>query len=107
MRSLTRILVSCVALTAIVPVLSGCAGIVVAGAGAGALMLTDRRLSEVYLADEGIEIRSEKRIGEKFGDKVHVNVTSFNRSVLLTGEVPDAETKDGIEKLVLSSSEIK
>jgi osmotically-inducible protein OsmY len=50
--------------------------------------------------DEGIELRSNNRISERFGDRVHVSVTSFNRSVLLTGEAPDAKTKDDIEKIV-------
>lgn len=87
--------------------LGGCVEMAVVGAGAGALMLTDRRISETYLADEGIELRANNRIGEKFGDRVHVNVTSYNRTVLLTGEVPDTETRDAVEKLATSVNEVR
>lgn len=89
------------------PSLAGCFGAIAVGAGAGTLMLADRRISETYLADEGIEIRAANRIREQYGDKVHVNVTSYNRTVLLTGEVPDAPTKEAVEKLVSSVNEIR
>lgn len=87
--------------------LTGCVEMAVVGAGTGVLMATDRRLSETYLADEGIEIRAANRIGEKFGDKVHVNVTSYNRTLLLTGEVPDADTREAVEKLATSVTDVK
>ena len=87
-------------LAAALPLLAGCFGAAVVGAGAGVLMITDRRSPETYVMDEGIELRGANRIGEKFGDRVHVNVTSFNRTVLLTGEVPDAAAKAEVEKLV-------
>lgn len=89
------------------PTLAGCFGAIAVGAGAGTLMLADRRISETYLADEGIEIRAANRIREQFGDKVHVNVTSYNRTVLLTGEVPDAATKEAVEKVAASVNEIR
>ena len=57
--------------------------------------------------DEGIELRAVNRINERFGDKVHVNVTSFNRSVLLTGEVPDAAARAAVEKIVLSVANVR
>jgi osmotically-inducible protein OsmY len=95
-------------LTALAGLLAGCVGAVAVGAGAGTLMATDRRISEVYLADEAIEIRTANAIGQQLGDKVHVNGTSYNRMLLLTGEVPDAATKDLVEKIVIAnSSEIK
>jgi osmotically-inducible protein OsmY len=94
-------------LAALVPVLSGCFGAAAVGVGAGALMVADRRLSETYLADEGIEIRAANRISEKYGDRVHVNVTSYNRMVLLSGEVPDAATKAEIEKIAAGVPNVK
>lgn len=94
-------------LAALVPVLSGCFGAAAVGVGAGALMVADRRLSETYLADEGIEIRAANRISEKFGDRVHVNVTSYNRMVLLSGEVPDAAAKAEIEKIAAGVPNVK
>ena len=95
-----------VALSVLIPALAGCFGAVAVGAG-GALMLTDRRVSETYLADEGIEIRAANRIGERFGDKAHVNVTSYNRMVLLTGEVPDAAAKSEAEKILATVPNVK
>jgi osmotically-inducible protein OsmY len=64
-------------------------------------MIVDRSAAGNLLADEGIELRAGNRINEKFGDKVHVNVTSYNRMLLLTGEVPDAGIKADIEKLAV------
>lgn len=102
-----RKLVTWTLLVAIVPSLAGCFGVAAVGMGAGALMLADRRPSETYLTDEGIEIRSSKSINEKYGDRVHFNVTSYNRAVLITGEVPDAATKADIEKIVAGKPNVK
>jgi osmotically-inducible protein OsmY len=96
-----------VALTALIPVLAGCFGAVAVSAGAGALVLSDRRISETYLTDEGIEIRIGNRVREQFGEKVHVNATSYNRMVLLTGEVPDLATKAEVEKIASLAPNVK
>lgn len=103
MKTPTR-LVSLLLVAALGLPLAGCVEMAVVGAGAGALMVSDRRMSEVYVADEGIEIRAAKALNEKYGDRVHVNVTSYNRTVLLTGEVADADTRDAVEKVVTSAS---
>jgi osmotically-inducible protein OsmY len=96
------------ALAAALPQLAGCAaGAVAVGAGAGALMVSDRRTSETYLGDQGIEIRAANRIDERFGAKAHVNVTSYSRAVLLTGEAPDAATKTEIEKIVAAVPDVR
>lgn len=87
--------------------LQGCVELAVVGAGAAALSAVDRRTTGVQVDDEGIELRATNRIGERFGDKVHVNVTSFNRSVLVTGEVPDANTRAEIEKIVLATPNVR
>ncbi len=94
-------------LAALAPVLAGCFGAAAVGVGAGALSYADRRLTEVQLTDEGIEIRAVNRVAEKYGDRVHLNVTSYNRTVLLTGEVPDAATRADIEKLVSGVANVK
>lgn len=94
-------------LAALVPVLAGCVGAAAVGVGAGALMFTDRRQAEVQVTDEGIEIRAANRISEKYGSNAHVNVTSYNRSVLLTGEVPEDAAKSAIEKIVASVPNVK
>lgn len=94
-------------LAALVPALSGCFGAAAVGVGAGALVFADRRATEVQVTDEGIELRAGNRISEKYGSNTHVNVTSYNRTVLLTGEVPDAAAKSNIEKLVAEVQNVK
>lgn len=91
----------------VAPLLGGCFGAVAVGAGAGVLMATDRRASEVYLADEGTEIRAAARINEKYGDRAHVNTTSYNRTVLITGEAPDEAAKADIERIVAGLPNVK
>jgi len=95
------------ALVICIPLLGGCVGAAVVGAGAGALMIADRRTSEVYIADQGLELRANSRISEKYGDKVHVNATSYNRMMLLTGEVPTAEIKADVEKIAAGVTDVK
>jgi len=95
------------ALALCMPMLAGCFGAAVVGVGAGALMLVDRRNSETYISDEGLEIRAASRIGDKYGDKVHVNVTSYNRMVLLTGEAPTEAIKADVEKLAAGVPNVK
>ena len=87
-------------LATLTPILAGCFGATALGVGAGVMIAADRRPTETYLTDEGIEVRSGNRIGEKFGNRAHVSVTSYNRSVLLTGEAPDAAAKAEAERLV-------
>jgi osmotically-inducible protein OsmY len=82
------------------PLLQGCVGVAAVGAGAAVLSYQDRRTSGVQIDDEGIELRASNRVSERFGDKAHINITAFNRSVLLTGEVPDAKARDEVEKIV-------
>jgi osmotically-inducible protein OsmY len=86
---------------AMVPQLQGCFPMVAAGAGTAALSVIDRRTTGTQVEDEGIELRASNRIGERYGDKVHASVTSFNRGVVLTGEAPDESTRVAIEKIVL------
>ena len=87
-----------------VPFLSGCALLVAAGVatgvGTGVAMSNDRRTSGIFVEDEGIEMKSGRRISEKYGSNVHINVTSYNRNVLLTGEAPSDAAKADIGNLV-------
>jgi osmotically-inducible protein OsmY len=91
------------ALAALLPALwlAGCAPVLVGAGAAGALSMSeDRRSSGAQLDDQSIEWRASSRIGDRFGSKVHVNVTSYNRAALLTGEVPDERTRGEVESLV-------
>jgi len=91
-----------IALLALLPalLLHGCVGMAVVGAGSAAVSAMDRRTTGVQIEDERIELVSSNRCGEKFGDKAHINITSYNRNVLLTGEVVDAAARDEVEKIV-------
>jgi osmotically-inducible protein OsmY len=86
------------------PFLSGCAllvaGGLATGVGTGVAVSQDRRTSGTFVEDEAIEVKSNRRISENLGGKVNINVTSFNRNVLLTGEAPTLELKKQAEKLV-------
>jgi osmotically-inducible protein OsmY len=81
--------------------LAGCAPLIVGGAAVGtALMVTDRRTSGAQIDDEAIELRSGARLREAFGERAHINVTSYNRQVLLTGEVPNDAARQQAEQIV-------
>ncbi len=78
-------------------VLSACVPAVVAvGVGAGVLVATDRRSTGAQVDDEAIERKVVDTINARWPDNVHVNATSFNGVVLLTGEVPTAALSDDI-----------
>lgn len=81
--------------------LAGCAPLIVGGAAVGtAMMVTDRRTSGVQIDDETIELRAVARLNEAFGDRAHVNVSSYNRQVLLTGEAPTDAMRQQAEQVV-------
>ena len=78
------------------------------GMGAGAVMsAADRRTTGAQVEDEGIELKTSGRIGERYGDRVHVDVTAFNRAVLLTGEAPEERIKADIEKIALAVPNVR
>ena len=87
--------------------LQGCVEMAVVGAGAAALSAADRRATGAQIDDEGIELRATNRVSERFGDKVHVNIISYNRSVLVVGEVPDAKAKAEIEKIISGTANVR
>lgn len=84
----------------LVGALSACAPLVIGGAVVGSLLAVDRRTSGTQIEDEGIELRGTSRIREHVGDRVHVNITSYNRQVLLTGEVPSAQDKQLVQQVM-------
>ena len=88
--------------------LSACTALVLGGAVAGvAMVATDRRTSGAQLEDEAIEIRAASRLKDKFGERGHFNVTSFNRRVLLTGEVAGEADKLAAEQLVFQVDNVR
>lgn len=80
--------------------LQGCLALAAGGTVVGTLAATDRRTLGAQTEDRAIMIKGETRIGKLVGDAGHVNVNSFNRKVLLTGEVRDAQMKDSAEREV-------
>ncbi|QWD90806.1 BON domain-containing protein [Polynucleobacter sp. MWH-Braz-FAM2G] len=80
--------------------LSACAVVAVGGVAAGASIMADRRTPAVQAIDKGIELEAENALAKRFGDSAHINVTSFNQKVLLTGEVKDADIKNDADAYV-------
>jgi osmotically-inducible protein OsmY len=87
--------------------LHGCELALLGGGAAAITAIEDRRTSGTMLDDDGIETRVRRAVRERYGENTRVNVTSFNRSVLLTGEVPNEASRAEIEKIVLSNANVR
>ena len=88
--------------------LAACVPLVIGGAMVGGTMMAiDRRTSGAQLEDEGIELRAASRIRTNIGDRVHVNVTSYNRQVLVTGEVPNEQDKQAVGQIVTQVENVR
>ena len=86
--------------------LQGCFPLAAVGVGATALAVDDRRTAGVYLEDENVEWKARALLLQRFKD-THVNVTSFNLHVLLTGEVADEKTKGEIAEAIRGIASVK
>jgi osmotically-inducible protein OsmY len=87
---------------------SGCAPLVVgAAAVGGTAVATDRRPTDVQLLDEHIEWTASKQIGPKIGNQGHVNIASFNKQILLTGETTTEPLRAEVEKIAAGVSDAK
>lgn len=92
---------------ALMPVLTGCAAVAVGGAAAtGMLVAEDRRTVGTITEDQGIELKAASRIEEKVRD-AHINITSYNRAVLLTGEVPTEAAKADAERIARAVENVR
>lgn len=78
--------------------LQGCVVLAVGGAVMGTLAATDRRTFGAQTEDKSISMKGEIAINRVLGNAAHVNVNSFNRRALLTGEVADEAAKQAAEK---------
>ena len=87
--------------------LTACFPLAVGGAVVGGMVATDRRTTGTVVEDEGIELRSASRIRAAMGDRGHINVTSYNRQVLLTGEVPSVQDKQQVEQIVAGVDNVR
>jgi osmotically-inducible protein OsmY len=99
-------LLSIIVVPLLVSVLTGCVAAVVGGAGTAAVIGEDRRTVGTVTEDQGIELKAESRIRDKYPD-AHINLTSFSRMVLITGEVPNAAAKDEIGKIVRAVENVR
>jgi osmotically-inducible protein OsmY len=81
--------------------LGACAPVLIGGAAVGgAMVASDRRTAGTQVEDQAIEVKAGNVVGELLGDRAHVNVTSYNLMVLLTGEVPTEADRSAIEQAV-------
>ena len=80
--------------------LTACVPVVAGGAAAGGLVAADRRSTGAYLEDQEIELKAEKAINDNLKESVHANVTSYNRRVLITGQVSNEANKAKAESVV-------
>lgn len=87
--------------------LSACAPVMLAGFAGTAMVASDRRTSGTQLEDETIELRGSARIRDALGERAHVNITSYNRQVLLSGEVATERDKQIVEGLLEKLENVK
>ena len=102
----TKLLAALLFGVVVLPALQGCFPMVAAGFTGGVLASMDRRSVGNQTEDESIEWKASARVSEKLGDKAHVNFTSFNRRVLITGEVPTSDAKAEAEQIVIGVANV-
>lgn len=97
------------ALTIVVGVLSGCVGVMLGGAAGGASVINDPRTAGSQVEDESIELKAGNALhGEKdLAQQVHINVTSYNQIVLLSGEAPTEEMRARVFELVKGIEKVR
>jgi osmotically-inducible protein OsmY len=104
--NLNRWMLSVLTASALMASLSACAPLVVGSAVMGGLVAIDRRTAGIQLEDESIELRTAQGLRQNLSEASHVNVTSYNRMVLLTGEVSSAADKERAERLAKSQENV-
>jgi osmotically-inducible protein OsmY len=95
-----RLVMLATLLAASVLPLSGCFPLAAGGAIVTGFVAADRRSAGAQLEDQNIEIKAGNQLRLNIGDRAHINITSYNRQVLITGEVPSAQDQARAEQLV-------
>ena len=106
-RNLQSLVLSGAVLASALVGLSGCAPLIVGGAVMTGVVATDRRTAGAQVEDEAIELKVASAVRKDLGERVHLNVTSFNRKVLLTGEARSQADKERAEKLAQSQENVQ
>ena len=101
-----RLMLATLAAGAVLSSLSACAPLMVGSAVMSGLVAIDRRTTGIQLEDEGIELRTAQGLRQNLSASAHVNVTSYNRMVLFTGEVGSAADKERAERLAKSQENV-
>ena len=96
-----------VALCCTLPPLQGCVPMIVAGTAQVAVSAGDPRSTGAQIDDQTIEIKVTTSAGSRWGNEVHLNVTSYNGIVLLTGEAPSTVVQDEITQLAKSTDRVR
>lgn len=98
--SLAKAVLCATVCTALLGALQGCVPLVIGGAAMGAAATMDRRTLGAQTEDKSITVKAEVLVPKLVGDAGHVNIASYNRKVLLTGEVRDQAMKANVEREV-------
>ncbi len=107
MNSTTKLFSTVILATALSTQLAACIPVIIGGAAAGGTMAADRRTAGIYVEDANIELKASKSIGDALGEEAHVNITSYNRIVLLTGEVPSDADKERAETMAKEITNVR
>jgi len=106
-HSLTHIAVQVILCAVVITQVTACFPVVAGGAAAGGAIAADRRTSGIYVEDENIELKAVKYVETNLGENAHINITSYNTNVLLTGEAPDDAAKAKAEAYVKSIEHVR
>jgi len=89
--------------------LQGCASAVVGGAATGAAVAHDRRSAGTFVDDEIIEVKAVQKLfsDKEIFDNTHINVTSYNNIVLLSGEAPTDSLKNKATSIVAPIAKVR
>ena len=107
MKAMKKIAGSLAAVTLLGVALSGCAPLIIGGAAGTVLVATDRRTAGTQLEDETIELRAKSNVRDQLGTRVRIEVNSYNRVTLLTGEVANAADKQAVERIVANVQNVR
>lgn len=96
----TKLILAATALLTVLPMMQGCVPALVGGAAVSVMSAHDRRTTGTQTDDETTEWKASQRVPDQFKSFAHLNFTSYNHRVLITGEVPNEEAKAAVEREV-------